>query len=156
VERSTVSPDPSTDLEILAERFQLGIPLLGLDGRPIPLRDGGGRPYEPIEAAILLVESAISGLPADLAETYLDTIIERAIQVEDDGIAAGIAGLALDRRITGVFVSAAVRADLIGRYGEVSPSDLNRATLDWYQVHHVRRAALLAGIDWNAAPGRIA
>ena len=50
----------------------------------------------------------------------------------------------LDARITGVLVSAAVRADLIARQGFASPSELNRATLAWYQLHHLRRAALLS------------
>jgi hypothetical protein len=151
-----VYPDPTDDLLILAERFQLGIPLLGMDGRPIPLRDPDGQPYNPVEAALLLVESAVGELPADVAETFVETTIDRAIEVEDAGIAAGLFGLALDRRITGVFVSAAVRADLLGRFGDVSPSDLNRATLDWYQVHHVRRAALLAGATWSSVAGQTA
>ena len=143
-------PEPPDDVLILAERFQLGIPLLGLDGSPIPLRGPDGRAYSPIEAALLLLESSLHALEADVASIYLDTIIDRAILVEDEGIAAGLHGIALDRRITGVFVSAAVRADLIGRCGEVSPSDLNRATLDWYQVHHARRAALLSGVGWSS------
>ena len=141
-------PEPPDDVLILAERFQLGIPLLGLDGAPIPLRDERGRPYSPIEAALLLLESSLHALETDVARIYLDTIIDRAILVEDEGIAAGLHGIALDRRIAGVIVSAAVRADLIGRHGEVSPSDLNRATLDWYQVHHARRAALLSDVSW--------
>ena len=70
---------------------------LGMDGRPIPLRDAEGLPYNPIEAALLLVESAVGELPPDVAETYLETVIDRAIEVEDAGIAAGLFGLALDR-----------------------------------------------------------
>jgi hypothetical protein len=139
-----VDPDPSDDVLILAERFQLGIPLLGMDGRTIPLRDAMGRPYGPIEAALLLVESALDLMDPDVADAFLDDTIDRAIAVEDAAIGAGFRGLDLDKRITGVFVSAAVRADLIARQGAASPSDLNRATLGWYQVQHLRRATLLA------------
>jgi len=140
--------EPSDDVLILAERFQLGIPLHGLDGRPIPLRDDDGRAFGPVEAALLLLESSLGDLDADVAEAYRSTAIGRAIVIEDEGIADGVHGIDLDRRISGVFVSAAVRADMIRRHGEVSPSDLNRATLAWYQIHHVRRATLLAGSTW--------
>jgi hypothetical protein len=144
-----VPPDPSDDVLILAERLGLGIPVVGMDGEPIPLRDPDGRPYSPIDAALILLHSALAGLPAEAADPYLAASIERARMVEDEGLLAGLAGLAMDRRIAGVFVSAAVRADLVGRHGEVSPSDLNRATLAWFQVHHVRQAALLSTADWS-------
>jgi hypothetical protein len=141
--------EPSDDVLILAERFQLGIPLHGLDGRPIPLRDEQGRAFGPVEAALLLLESSLGGLDEDVAEAYRSTAIGRAILIEDEGLADGLRGIDLDRRISGVFVSAAVRADMIRRHGEVSPSDLNHATLEWYRVHQVRRATLLAGSTWT-------
>ena len=137
-------PEPSDDVLILAERFQLGIPLLGMDGRAIPLRDSRGRPYGPIEAALLLLESALALLDPDVADAYLYDTVDRAIAVEDAAVGAGIRGLALDKRITGVFVSAAVRADLIARQGDASPTTLNQATLGWYQIQHLHRATLLS------------
>jgi hypothetical protein len=145
-----VPPDPSDDVLILAERLGLGIPVLGMDGQPIPMRDPDGRPYGPIDAALILLESALTGLPADAADPYLDATVQRAVLVHEEGLAAGLDGLALDRRIAGVLVSAAVRADLVGRHGELSPSDLNRATLDWFRVQQVRQAALLSGSGWGA------
>ena len=42
-----------------------------------------------------------------------------------------------------VFVSAAVRASVIARASHASPSDINRATLSWYEVSQLRRRELL-------------
>lgn len=148
--------DAFDDILILAERFRLGIPLLGMDGRDIPLRDACGRTYGPIEAALLLVESAITRMPRHEAVAYRDDAIKRATLVEDAAVAAGIQGAELDARITGVLVSAAVRADVKARHVDASPSDLNRATLGWYEIHHLRRAELLSAGQGGAAVGRTA
>jgi hypothetical protein len=139
-----VHQDPPDDILILAERLRLGIPLHGMDGRDIPVCDGAGRSYAPIEAALMLLRSALTGMSDDEADAYLDEAVERAILVEDAAVAAGIHGGELDARITGVLVSAAVRADVMSRNGTASPSELNRATLAWYELNHLRRASLLS------------
>ncbi len=148
--------DPPDDILILAERLRLGIPLRGMDGRDIPVCDGAGRSYAPIEAALMLLRSSLAGMADDDADAYLDEAVERAILVEDAAVAAGIHGGELDARITGVLVSAAVRADLIARQGVASPSELNRATLAWYQLNHLRRASLLSPRQGHGAAGRSA
>ena len=46
-------------------------------------------------------------------------------------------------KVTAVLVSAAVRASVIARSPDVSPSAMNRATLSWYEMSHLRRRELL-------------
>ena len=55
--------DHGDDIPLVAERLRLGIPLTGLDGRDIPLRDAEGRPYTAVEAALLLLASGTNCLP---------------------------------------------------------------------------------------------
>ena len=54
-------------------------------------------------------------------------------------------------KVTAVLVSAAVRASVIARGPDVSPSAINRATLSWYEMSHLRRRELLMSC---AAPER--
>ena len=46
-------------------------------------------------------------------------------------------------KVTAVLVSAAVRASVIARGPDISPSALNRATLSWYEMSQLRRRELL-------------
>ena len=144
----------SEDVRLLAERLRLGIPLNGLDGRDIPLRDQRGRPFEPIAAALMLLESAVSGLPPDIAYETCGDAIERATAIDTDAALDGLDDDTRQARVVGVLVSAAVRASLAARGGTLSPSDLNRATLGWYHEHQARRSQLLAG-DGDLAGGRL-
>jgi hypothetical protein len=50
-------------------------------------------------------------------------------------------------------VSAAVRASVIARGPDVSPSAINRATLSWYELSHLRRRELL-NAGWVAMDHR--
>ena len=48
-------------------------------------------------------------------------------------------------KVTAVLVSAAVRASVLARGNDKSPSAINRATLSWYEMSHLRRRELLGG-----------
>lgn len=56
----------------------------------------------------------------------------------------------------GGLVSAAVRASVIARGPDVSPSAINRATLSWYQMSHLRRSELLAADQFSRTERRSA
>jgi hypothetical protein len=149
-----VSFQASEDVRLLAERLRLGIPLNGLDGRDIPLRDVRGRPFGAIEAALMLLESAVATLPADVAHQACGDAIERATAIETDAALDGLDDDTVTARVVGVLVSASVRANMLARCDTLSPSDLNRATLGWYHEHQARRSQLLAG-DGVLAGGRL-
>ena len=135
--------DASDDLHLLADRLRLGVPLRGFDGRAIPLRDPFGRPVEPIHAARELLESSVVMLdPADATEFLGDTLT-RAREVEAAACIDGVDGFGITARVAAVFVSASVRANLYAQSPHVSPSDINRATLSWYEVSQLQRRALL-------------
>ena len=52
-------------------------------------------------------------------------------------------------KVIAVLVSAAVRASVIARGPDSSPSALNRATLSWYEMSHLRRRELLDAGWWR-------
>lgn len=131
------------DLDLLADRLRLGIPLTGFDGREIPLRDATGRAIDPIEAAHELLRSGATLLPSDDAGAFMDRAIRRAQRVETASCVAGDPMHVVTGRVTGVLVSAAIRATVMARTSAASPTDLNRATLSWFQVHGLRRRQLL-------------
>ena len=90
--------------------------------------------------------SSISGValldPADASE-FADDALARARQVEAAACVDGVDESGLTARVAAVFVSAAVRASVIARASHASPSDINRATLSWYEVSQLRRRELL-------------
>lgn len=131
------------DLTLLASRLKLGLPLRGFDGREIPLRSVTGACVGPIEAAQALLRSAASLLPADEADEFLATVCERAEAIERAACINGESPAVVAARVTGVLVSGAVRASVLARGHDVSPSAVNRATLSWYQVSDLRRRELL-------------
>ena len=59
-------------------------------------------------------------------------------------------------KVTAVLVSAAVRASVIARGSDVSPSAINRATLSWYEMSHLRRSELLAADQFSRTERRSA
>lgn len=148
--------DEYDDIALLAERLRLGIPLRGFDGREIPLRDRLGRPVLAIESAIELLESAVVRLDPATARSQFDTVFARAADVETAAIADGADDTVVVAKVVAVLVSAAVRANVVARSGDASPSDLNRATLGWYQVSQMRRQELLAADRSLGEVGRIA
>ena len=138
--------DPS-DLYVLADRLRQGIPDRGFDGRPIPLRDEDGSCVTSVEAARVLLESGLAALdPMDAVE-YRAAVLERAWSVELAAITDGVEPGGVEARITAVLVSAAVRANVLGRGDDVSPSGVNRATLSWYDRSRLRSAELLSALD---------
>lgn len=137
-----LTPDDDT-LTLLADRLRLGLPLRGFDGREIPLYDLTGREVEPIDAAHALLMSGASLLPSDESDTYIDLAIARAQGVEVASFAAGDTPAMVAAKVTAVLVSAAVRATVIARGRDISPTALNQATLSWYQVQDLRRRELL-------------
>jgi hypothetical protein len=145
------------DIPLVAERLRHGIPLTGLDGRDIPLRDWLGRPYTAIEAALVLLASGVSGLPAGEAQAAIEAALDRATEIESTPTQDETGAREVAARITGVLVSAAIRAAVRARVGDPSPSELNRATLSWYEFNRLRGQQLLAGLDGDpGAVGRIA
>jgi hypothetical protein len=137
-----LTPDDDT-LTLLADRLRLGLPLRGFDGREIPLYDLTGREVEPIDAAHALLMSGASLLPPDESDAYIDLAIARAQGVEVASFAAGDTPAMVAAKVTAVLVSAAVRATVIARGRDISPTALNQATLSWYQVQDLRRRELL-------------
>jgi len=146
----------SDDTTLLADRLRLGLPLSGFDGREIPLYDLSGGETDPIDAAHALLLSGASLLPADEADLFVAVAIARAEGVEAASFVAGDTPAMVAAKVTAVLVSAAVRATVIARGRDISPSALNRATLSWYQVHDMRRRELLdatasADAQWLSA-----
>ena len=136
-------PDATDDLPLLAERLRLGLPLRGFDGREIPLRTRRRRmprgdrcgPRAP----------AVGGEPA-LGRLRRCLRLRRARPSRCDRVRRLLAGdppTVIAAKVTAVLVSAAVRASVIARGPDISPSALNRATLSWYEMSQLRRRELL-------------
>ena len=143
--------DAKDDLPLLAERLRLGLPLRGFDGRDIPLRTTDGANLCATEAAHALLLSGASLLPADFAEAFVFAALARAGKIETAACMAGESPAIVTAKVTAVLVSAAVRASVMARGSDRSPSAINRATLSWYELSHLRRRELLdasfAGFD---------
>ena len=77
------------------------------------------------------------------ADDFIATVCERAGAIEAAAVVAGESPAVVAARVTGVLVSGAVRASVLARGHDVSPSAINRATLSWYQVSELRRRELL-------------
>ena len=133
----------SDDLTLIAERLRLGLPLHGFDGRDIPIRCMDGSILGATEAAHTLLLSAASLLAADFADAYVFAALARAGEIEAAACLAGESQSVIAAKVTAVLVSAAVRASVIARGPDSSPSALNRATLSWYEMSHLRRRELL-------------
>jgi len=136
-------PAASDDLPLLAERLRLGLPLRGFDGREIPLRTDLGDSLCATEAAHALLLSGASLLSADYADVFVLEALARAGRVETAARLAGESPNVIAAKVTAVLVSAAVRASVIARGPDVSPSAMNRATLSWYELSHLRRREIL-------------
>lgn len=152
----TMLPDTTTDLPLLAERLRLGLPLRGFDGRGIPLRDCAGANLDAMEAAHALLLSGASLLSAEESDAFLFAALARAGQVEATSCLAGDPPSITTAKVTAVLVSAAVRASVIARGPDVSPSAINRATLSWYEMSHLRRSELLAADRFSPTERRSA
>ena len=137
------------DLSLLAERLRLGLPLRGFDGRDIPIHDPDGSILGATEAAHALLLSAASLLAADFADAYVFAALARAGEIEAKACKAGDSQSVIAAKVTAVLVSAAVRASVIARGPDSSPSALNRATLSWYEISHLRRRELLDAGWWR-------
>jgi len=133
----------TNDLPLIAERLRLGLPLRGFDGREIPLRNASGTNLCATEAAHALLLSGASLLSADYADAFVFAALARAGEIEAAACMAGESPRVIAAKVTAVLVSAAVRASVIARGPDVSPSAINRATLSWYELSHLRRRELL-------------
>ena len=141
----------SDDLPLIAERLRLGLPLRGFDGREIPLRDTDGELLGATEAAHALLLSAASLLDREYGDAFVFAALARAGDVEATATMAGEPNAVIAAKVTAVLVSAAVRAWVIARGPDTSPSALNRATLSWYEMSRLRRRELLEA-DWALGP----
>ncbi len=135
--------DAHDDLHLLADRLRLGVPMRGFDGREIPLRDASGAPIAPVQAARQLLASGVALLPSDHGAEFMDDTLARARDVEKTACQDGVDAFGITARVAAVLVSAAVRASLIARQCNVSPSEINRATLSWYEMSQLQRRTLL-------------
>jgi hypothetical protein len=96
-----------------------------------------------IDAARELLESGASLLePADANDFLADTLA-RAREIENAACLDGADAFGITARVAAVFVSAAVRARVIAAQHDISPGEINRATLSWYQLHQLQRKALV-------------
>ena len=134
------------DVPLLYERLRLGLPMRGFDGREIPLRDGAGDRLSAVEAAQSLLRSGASLLSPDYAEAFIAAAVDRAAKVEIEAHDAGASAEIITAKVTAVLVSAAVRASVIARGPDVSPSAINRATLSWYELNRLRRRELVVSM----------
>ncbi len=114
------------DLPLIAERLRLGLPLRGFDGRDIPLRHTDGANLAATEAAHALLLSGASLLSAEYADAFVFAALARAGKVETAACMAGDPPSIIAAKVTAVLVSAAVRASVIARGHDVSPSAINR------------------------------
>ena len=146
-------PAAPDDLPLLAERLRLGLPLRGFDGRAIPLRTELGDSLCATEAAHALLLSGASLLSAEYADAFICEALARAGRIEAAARLAGEPPNVIAAKVTAVLVSAAVRASVIARGPDVSPSAMNRATLSWYELSHLRRREILDG-GWIAQDAR--
>ena len=131
------------DLPLLAERLRFGVPLVGFDGRMIPLRDHFGQPVPPIHAARELLR--FGGLPAGSGggARFVQDTLARAQEIETAACMEGVDGFGITARVAAVLVSAAVRARAIARQHDVAARAMvNRATLSWCQLHQLQGRAL--------------
>jgi hypothetical protein len=133
----------SDDLTLIAERLRLGLPLRGFDGREIPLRDPDGDLVGATEAAHELLLSGASLLDREFGDAFVFAALARAGEIEAAATMAGEPHAVIAAKVTAVMVSAAVRASVIARGPDTSPSAINRATLSWYEMSHLRRRELL-------------
>ena len=147
---------PPDDLPLLSERLRLGLPLRGFDGREIPLRNGAGANLAATEAAHALLLSGASLLSAEYADAFVFAALARAGAVEAEACMAGDHPDVIAAKVTGVLVSAAVRASVLARGQDVSPSAFNRATLSWYELSRLRRRELLDAHAWTTGTQRSA
>jgi hypothetical protein len=131
-------PTADHDLSLLAARLKLGLPLRGFDGREIPLRSDSGECLGPIDAAHALLESGAGLLPPAEADVFVADVCERAGLIETAASRAGDSPAVVSARVTAVLVSGAVRASVLARGHDISPSAINRATLAWYQLSDLR------------------
>jgi hypothetical protein len=145
-------PD-TNDLPVIAERLRLGLPLRGFDGREIPLRDSDGELLGATEAAHALLLSGVSLLDREFGDAFVFAALARAGEVEAKASMAGESATVIAAKVTAVLVSAAVRASVMARGRHASPSDLNRATLSWYEMSHLRRRELLEA-GWSTIDQR--
>jgi hypothetical protein len=136
-------PHAPDDLPLLAERLRLGLPLRGFDGRDIPLRTPAGDCLDAIEAAHALLRSGASLLSAEYADAYVFAALARGGAVETAASLAGDPPSVITAKVTAVLVSAAIRASVLVRGPDISPSAMNRATLSWYEMSNLRRRELL-------------
>ena len=148
--------DHGDDIPLVAERLRLGIPLTGLDGRDIPLRDAEGRPYTAVEAALLLLASGTNCLPPEEAHEAMELALARATEIEDSIPDGGPDARVRAARITGVLVSAAVRAAAQARLADPSPTAINQAILSWFEVQRLRAQQLLVADASGLRVDRIA
>lgn len=147
-ERRSMLQMPPEDLPLLSERLRLGLPLRGFDGREIPLRCPDGGNLGATEAAHALLLSGASLLSAEYAEAFVFAALARAGAVEAEACMAGDPPEIITAKVTAVLVSAAVRASVLARGNDISPSAFNRATLSWYEMSRLRRRELLDAYDW--------
>ena len=119
----------------------------------IPLRTCDGQDLGATEAAHALLLSGASLLPTDYADAFVFQALARAGEVEAAACLAGEAASVITAKVTAVLVSAAVRASILARGPNVSPTEINRATLSWYEMSHLRRRELL-GSGWIAQDQR--
>lgn len=131
-------PTADHDITLLAARLKLGLPLRGFDGREIPLRSDSGECLGPLDAAHALLKSGAWLLPPDEAEVFVADVCERACLIETAAYVAGDSPAVVSARVTAVLVSGAVRASVLARGHDISPSAINRATLAWYQLSDLR------------------
>ena len=75
-------PDATDDLQLLAERLRLGLPLRGFDGREIPLRTVSGDCVDAIEAANALLLSGASLLSSDYELPRFDGELPQTMEVD--------------------------------------------------------------------------
>jgi hypothetical protein len=133
---------PATDdLPLLAERPRLGL-AARFDGREI-LPDRHRRMPRGHRCGPRALLSGASLLSADYADAYVMAVLARAGAVESAACLAGDPQTVIAAKVTAVLVSAAVRASVIARGPDVSPSAMNRATLSWYEMSQLRRRELL-------------
>ncbi len=130
------------DLDVLALRLALGLPLRGFDGRDIPLRYRSGHIVEPIEAAVLLMISGASLLPGERAAMFTRQSLILAEAAESAARLIGDTTLVVERT-THALVARAICARVIAAGRRDDEQTLTQAISSWYDVSNWHRAELV-------------
>jgi hypothetical protein len=141
--------DPTDDHVLMEARLQLGLPLQGFDGRDIPLRYASGKSVRPVEAALMLLESAAAAMSPEQARAYVADALDNAEAIEEAAFHAGASPFEIQARTTRSLVVAALEARSMAT-PNAEGRGIEHVVELWYQVNRWRGVEFRSA--WRARP----